>query len=120
MELISVEPEVALTISKGDSLIFKISKVDIHKANQIRAALDLLRADWLQLKTRAEVRSEDHFFLFIIIVIKIIHFSFFQRQRLAAMKLETTQLEVQRSIQQLEQWISNAILSPNQDKKVIN
>lgn len=55
IELIAVEPEVALTISKGDSLIFKIAKVDINKAKQIRGALDLLRADWLQLKSRAEV-----------------------------------------------------------------
>jgi len=55
LELNAVEPEVALTISKGDSLAFKISKIDVPRANKIRTALDLLRSDWLQLKSRAEV-----------------------------------------------------------------
>jgi len=64
-ELRAVEPEVALTISKGDSLVFKISKVDIPKANQIRAALDLLRSDWLQLKNRAEVTKTIYFHMLL-------------------------------------------------------
>jgi len=42
-----------------------------------------------------------------------------QRQRLAALKLETTQLECDSAIQDLEQWVSNAILAPELDKKVI-
>jgi hypothetical protein len=66
VELNAVEPEVALTISKGDSLVFKISKVDVPRANKIRNALDLLRSDWLQLKSRAEVRIFKMQFLIIL------------------------------------------------------
>lgn len=94
MELNAVEPEVALTISKGDSLVFKISKIDVVKANQIRSALDLLRSDWLQLKSRAE------------------------SQRFAALRLETSQLECQSIIQQLEEWASDAMQDSNKDSQV--
>jgi len=89
-----VEPEVALLISKGDSLVFKISKVDIKVANQIRSALDLLRSDWLQLKTRAE------------------------GQRMTALRLETSQIECQSVVQQLEDYISDATLLTEKEKKV--
>lgn len=90
-----MEPEVALTISKGDSLVFKISKVDIKAANQIRAALDLLRSDWLQLKTRAE------------------------SQRMTAIRMEANQIECQTIIQQLEEYVADASVLSEKEKKVI-
>ncbi|CAL8109930.1 unnamed protein product [Orchesella dallaii] len=93
MELGAVEPEVALSISKGDSLVFKISKVDMKVANQIRSALDLLRSDWLQLKTRAE------------------------SQRMTALRLETSQIECQSVIQQLEDYVGDATTLSEKEKK---
>ncbi|XP_035715809.1 dystrophin isoform X4 [Folsomia candida] len=95
VELNAVEPEVALTISKGDSLVFKISKIDVKKANQIRSALDLLRSDWLQLKSRAE------------------------SQKLLALRLETSQLECQSILQQLDEWVSDAMQNPNKDSRAV-
>ncbi|ODM94747.1 Dystrophin, partial [Orchesella cincta] len=92
-ELRAVEPEVALSISKGDSLVFKISKVDMKVANQIRSALDLLRSDWLQLKTRAE------------------------GQRMTALRLETSQIECQSVIQQLEDYVADATTLNEKEKK---
>lgn len=95
-ELRLVEPEVALTISKGDSLVFKISKVDLKAANQIRAALNLLRSDWLQLKQRAE------------------------SQRMTSIRMEACQIECQSIIQQLEEYISDATALTEKEKKVCN
>lgn len=69
MELSLLEPDVATLISRGDSLVLQVQKVDLERALRINTTTGELRVARTALKASSEVKT-DHF-LSILITVEI-------------------------------------------------
>ena len=57
MDLAALEPDVASLISRGDSLVLQVQKVDLERALRTNATTGQLRSARSALKTSSEVSA---------------------------------------------------------------
>lgn len=70
MELSLLEPDVATLISRGDSLVLQVQKVDLERALGINTTTGELRGARTALKASSEVNQANLIIVFFVFVLK--------------------------------------------------